>query len=225
MIDTPSRVAPPPEYREERRGSQQWDGGIKRLNITAQDQASSWANDTNHAVQGRTVQAEVQPRVPAVRFEESPYSARTYGNQHFSAPPVTPRESKRQGWYNGPIATRTSPTNSSGSEANVPGTPSNQAEVNPEIVHADGYVESRPMIGNSNTNAYAGNVSGGGYIANPPVVPSNAPDRFPAYGYSQTQGQIAGRTQPDTRPHAEDTSRLKALVDIATGEGNAAAVY
>ena len=139
MIDTPSRV--PTQHAEqyqERPTNQHWDMGINRnlnrLDIQGtppSDAAGSWASETNRAVLAQSEQARAQP---AVRFEESPYSARTHApNHHYSAPPATPKEVKRQGWYQGPPPStgnidpriqRTSPADSSGSEAGVPGTPS-----------------------------------------------------------------------------------------------------
>jgi hypothetical protein len=79
MIDTPSRPpASQPEQYQSRPNSQHWDQGINRnmdrLEISQgtppSDAASSWANDTNRAVQARLEQTRTQP---AVRFEESQY--------------------------------------------------------------------------------------------------------------------------------------------------------
>lgn len=241
MVDTPSRVRMQPEqYREERPNSQHWDMGINRnLNrldlqgTPPTDAAGSWASETNRAV---LAQAE-QPRAqPAVRFEESPYSARTHTqNHHYSAPPVTPKEAKRQGWYQGPPPSmanidpriqRTSPADSSGSEAGVPGTPSSATvgDFNPSIVHSNGYVEGR----------------NGAFIQNPPIVPSNAPNGYPtyqpqpmngveqAYTYAPHQAQQhMHHGQQGQNPKSTDNnmSKLDALVAVATSEENVAAAY
>jgi hypothetical protein len=230
-LDTPSRV-PAEQYREERPTSQHWDMGIgrnlNRLDIQGTpptDAAGSWASETNRAVQAQAEQPRAQQ---AVRFEESPYSARTHTNHHYSAPPITPKEVKRQGWYQGPPPSmgnidpriqRTSPADSSGSEAGVPGTPSSGivGDSNPSIVHSNGFVEARSGV----------------FIHNPPVVPSNAPSGYPtyhpqpmngvdhAYTYAPPQGQQ--QRQP---PNAENPmSKLDALVAVATSEENVAAAY
>ena len=246
MIDTPSRVSMPlpNEQHQERSNSQHWDMGINRnlnrLDIQGtppSDAAGSWANETNRAVLAHSDQARAQP---AVRFEESPYSARTHAqNLHYSAPPITPKEVKRQGWYQGPPPTmgnidpriqRTSPADSSGSEAGIPGTPSsaNVGEFNPSIVHSNGYIEAR----------------NGFFVQNPPVVPSNAPNA--PIGYSTYQPQrMNGIEQAytysshhQTRNHMHDgnqgqvpkssdngMSKLDALVAVATSEENVAAAY
>jgi len=100
MIDTPARL--PPAGYQERPSSQHWDMGINRnfnrLDIAQTqptDAASSWATEANRAVQAQAEQARAQPP-QIVRFEESHYSARA--QQHQSAPPVTPKEAKRNAW-------------------------------------------------------------------------------------------------------------------------------
>ena len=244
MIDTPSLAPmhqPPEPYREERPNSQQWDMDINRnlnrLDIQGTppiDAASSWANETNRAVQAQAEQPRAQP---AVRFEDSPYSARTHAqNHHYSAPPVTPKEMKRQGWYQGPPPSvannnpriqRTSPADSSGSEAGVPGTPSSATvgDFNPSIVHANGYVEGRNNI----------------FIQNPPIVLSNAPNGYSAYHPQPTNGMDQAYTyaphhQVQQHMHNEQQgqvpktneigmSKLDALVAVATSEENVASAY
>jgi hypothetical protein len=238
MIDTPSRI---PEQYQERPNSQHWDMGINRnlnrLDIQGTpptDTAGSWANETSRAVLAQSEQTRAQP---AVHFEESPYSARTHTkNHHFSAPPVTPKEAKRQGWYQGPPPImgsidpriqRTSPADSSGSEAGVPGTPSsaNVGEFNPSIVHSNGYVEGRNGV----------------FIQNPPVVPSNAPSGYASYQpqpingmeqaytyvpHHQTQEHMHNGHQGQVPKSSENSmSKLDALVAVATSGENAAAAY
>lgn len=222
MIDTPSRVHVHQEpYQNERPNSQHWDMGINRnlnrldLAQGPPDTASSWASEVNHAVQA---QAEHVRSQPAVRFEESPYSARTHANtsfnQHASAPPSTPKSAKRQGWYSGPLPTaaqhpqrsqiaapiqRTSPADSTASsEGGVPSTPrSNVAEVNPGIVHSNGWVDHR--IGQSHQqppSGYASYPQQGGEAAYP-------------YGAGAQHGQ---------QPEGSNMLRLEALVAVATAE-------
>ncbi|KAK0114775.1 hypothetical protein ONS95_014258 [Cadophora gregata] len=229
MIDTPSR--PPMNYDRERPISQHWEQGINRnmnrLDITQgtppTDAASQWANDANRAVQSAREQVRQQP---AVRFEESSYSARPQTSSgypqhqhHVSAPvaPVTPRESKRQGWYHGPPNTqqnlqqpvqRTSPAESSGSEGGIPGTPSSSmGEYNPSIVHANGWVENRNGLQqhdprNGPTNGYTN------------YPPQNGAEAAYTYGPGAHQNQVQ---QNDQVPKSNSNmNRLEALVAVAT---------
>lgn len=244
QIDNPSRAPMPPadpyrDPRDENPGSQQWDMGINRnlnrLDIHGTpptDAASSWASEANRAVQAQAEQARAQP-ITQVRFEESPYSARAQHNiyQHQSAPPVTPREAKRQAWYHGPVSfpnppidprlQRTSPEDSSSSEG-VPGTPSSATvhDLNPSIMHSNGYVESR------NGNGFP--------VPENRIVPSNAPNGYPTYqpregqDYTYSHGQPATAAQgqhgvPKGRDATGDMLRLEALVAVATSEENVAA--
>jgi C2H2 transcription facotor len=241
VIDSPSR--PPVHggepYREERRNSQHWEMGAPRsypdrLDLgrpAAYDSAGAWASEANFAVQARAEQARAQPT--QVRFEEASHPDRPHPSayQHQSAPVVTPREAKRQAWYQGPVSAhqpqpvvdpqlqRTSPEGSSSSE-NVPGTPSSSTarDSNPGIVHANGYVETRdnyPMH-----DAQAGSThESGGYAHYPhPHGPDSA--------YTYAHGQQAPQVDPQHQePKAPDNSmlRLEALVAVATSEENVAA--
>jgi hypothetical protein len=244
MIDTPSRQMPHPaeQHQIERPNSQQWDQGINRnmnrLDLTQgtppTDAASSWASEADRAVQAQAEQARSQP---AVRFEESPYSARPHTSggafhQHtVSAPPVTPREAKRQAWYHGPVSTqhtmapvqRTSPAESSDSERGIPHTPgsSTLGEYNPGIVHSNGWVENR----------------NGGSIPppqDPRAVPTNGYAPYPphsgteaAYTYASSAQQQAQQQQHHQIPKSTDSNmlRLEALVAVATSEEKVATAY
>lgn len=172
MVDTPSRAPfvhthePYEDRRTAAAPQPQWDMGLHRnltrleinQNTPTADPAGAWASEANHAVQAQAehAQSESGRVAPTVRFEqrypprEAPHPA-YYPNHHVSAPPpATPREFKRQGWYNGPIVVqndirrqRTSPEDSSSSEG-VPGTPGSiyHAESNPGIVHSSSYTQS-----------------------------------------------------------------------------------
>jgi hypothetical protein len=250
VIDTPSRI-PPPQPTEpqqfDRPSIQHWDMGINRnlnrleLNqTTPTDAASSWASEAHRAVQAQAEHARAQP---AVRFEESSYSrpppasSRAPYQQHqhhVSAPPITPRESKRQAWYHGPVSQpvqRTSPAESSGSEGGNPTTPSSAhiSEYNPGIVHASGWVENRS--------------------GNPPAPPPPPQERRVDNGYGQYQQQGNGHVERGTYTYSstpaqqhgvsggmgnppsvpksgnDDLLRLQALVAVATSEENSAAAY
>ncbi|TVY83061.1 C2H2 finger domain transcription factor dvrA [Lachnellula suecica] len=233
LIDTPSRVPPQAaeQYQSERRDSQHWEMGINRnfnrLDLTQgtppSDAASSWASDANRAVQAQGEQSRTQP---IVRFEESPYSARAHANgtwhQHTnSAPPITPKEAKRQAWYHGPVQSaapvqRTSPVESSGSEGGIPGTPrsSNIGEFNPGIVDSNGWVENRN--GNNAVPVHQ----------DPRVVPSQGynyppPNNVREYTYAPDVQQ--GHVQQHQSPKPTDNSMLKlnALVAVATQQQQA----
>lgn len=243
MIDTPSRQMPHPaeQHQIERPNSQQWDQGINRnmnrLDLAQgtppTDTASSWASEADRAVQAQAEQARAQP---AVRFEESPYSARPHTSggafhQHtVSAPPVTPREAKRQAWYHGPVSTqhtmapvqRTSPAESSDSERGIPHTPSSSTlgEYNPGIVHSNGWVENR----------------NGGSIPppqDPRAVPTNGYAPYPphsgtevAYTYaSSAQQQAQQQHHQIPKPTDSNMLRLEALVAVATSEEKVATAY
>lgn len=241
-IDTPSR--PPVHggepYRVERRGSQPWEMGAPRsypdrLDIgrgpAPYDSASSWASEANYAVQARAEQARAQPS--QVRFEETSYPDRSQqpaAYHHQSAPVVTPREAKRQAWYQGPVShppqpvvdpqlQRTSPEGSSSSE-NVPGTPSSATarDTNPSIVHANGYVETR--------DSYP--------THDPRSGPSHEQSAYAHYphphgadaAYTYAHGKQAPQVDPQQQePKAPDNSmlRLEALVAVATSEENVGA--
>ncbi|KAG9232850.1 hypothetical protein BJ875DRAFT_336877, partial [Amylocarpus encephaloides] len=122
FLDPPCRAPPPgteayPNGGHSRPNSQHWDQGIhrnmNRLDLAQGtppgDAASSWASEANRAVQAQAEQAQVQPP-PSGPFEGSSYSAGApasaswRGHQHtISAPPITPKGSKRHGWYHGPV--------------------------------------------------------------------------------------------------------------------------
>jgi hypothetical protein len=240
MIDTPTRVpmTPAESYRDERRGSQHWEMGMNRtmnrLDIAQSspfETAGSWASDANRAVQAQAEQVRAQ-HPNQVRFEDSSYPPRSQPSayQHQSAPPVTPRHAKRQGWYHGPVSVqhppldpqlqRTSPEDSSSSDG-VPGTPSSATtigDVNPSIMHSNGHVENRHDP----------------HVYDPRIVPSNGTNGYTNYhpppngepGYTYGHGQHAPPGQPQHQaPKGTDSNmlRLEALVAVATSEENVAA--
>lgn len=245
MIDTPSRTMPHPSepYQNERPNSQHWDQGINRnmnrLDLAQgtppTDAASTWASEANRAVQAQAEQTRAQP---TIRFEESPYSARPHTSggafhQHtVSAPPVTPRENKRQAWYHGPVSTqhtvapvqRTSPAESTDSERGIPHTPSSSTlgEYNPGIVHSNGWVENRNgngIIPPQDPRAVPTN----GYAPYPPQSGSEA-----AYTYTPGAQQVQAQQQQHHQiPKSTDSNmlRLEALVAVATSEENVATAY
>ncbi|KAK0714442.1 hypothetical protein B0T21DRAFT_352358 [Apiosordaria backusii] len=129
MID--SEVARPPTLlpagdlgSDDRRPTSQWDMGLHRgitrldINTPPRDSAGAWANEANQALMARAEQAHAAPIQPTVRFEQDarppqgppPVNAPPpVGSRHhytMSAPSIsTPRESRRHGWYHGPVTT------------------------------------------------------------------------------------------------------------------------
>ncbi|PBP16329.1 hypothetical protein BUE80_DR012969 [Diplocarpon rosae] len=231
MIDTPSRAPMYPDHRVERPKSQHLEGmdsHMNRLNInldiTTRDAANQWADETNQSAQ---VALEHHPtQQPAVRFEGPPYQSNPQfsgGNSlqrhHVSAPVqlVTPRENKRQAWYHGPLPAltqqqRTSPAESSGSEAGIPGTPTSatMGDYKPEIVNENGYGENQTTIQSQ-----------------------HEPHVFPRHGYTYplqaTEGAYtygSGARQDQARQHEQvrhgsHLQGLDALVAAATAVGDA----
>ncbi|KAI1475889.1 hypothetical protein F4774DRAFT_266440 [Daldinia eschscholtzii] len=105
---------------DDRRNTAQWDmglhRGLTRLDITSNpptsDSAGTWAREANQAVEAEVDRIRVNP--PTVRFNEPvvvesrpPGAAnlsRAYHQHTMSAPSIaTTRQTKRRGWYNGPV--------------------------------------------------------------------------------------------------------------------------
>lgn len=252
MIDTPSssRGLPPTsadqyDRANDRRNMPQWDMGLHRnlnkLEIAQgtppSDTAGAWASEANRAVQAQAEQ--VRGPQPTVRFEEHPYPIQTSGfskppfvpghHHTISAPPLTPRTAKRQGWYNGPISygpdprrQRTSPAESSSSEG-VPGTPSSAsiAEYHPSIMHSSGWVEPQshvrdaPPAPHQQTDRYSGTFGPQGGL--------NSSSK-PTYSYDPTMRTMAPSLGQRQEPKT-DMLRLEALVAVATSEDNATTAY
>ncbi|KAL2115241.1 hypothetical protein VTJ04DRAFT_10904 [Mycothermus thermophilus] len=129
--DAPPRYLPRPEptYEERQAPQNQWDGGLHqgltRLDINnstpPRDSAGAWANEANQALLARVEQARVRfepevktmPSIPPPAPVQPPSQlpsmnpAGTMGPRHqhtVSAPAFSsPRESRRHGWYNGPV--------------------------------------------------------------------------------------------------------------------------
>ncbi|KAK1753702.1 Biofilm and cell wall regulator 1 [Echria macrotheca] len=109
---------------ERRDPTTQWDMGLHRgltrldINTPPRDSAGAWAREVNQAVLAQAEQARVAPMQPTVRFDSevktvqvpttsAPSSGPAGMGRHqytMSAPSIsTPRESKRHGWYHGPV--------------------------------------------------------------------------------------------------------------------------
>lgn len=113
----PSVMDAPPQ--EERRNLNLYDAslqrGIGRLDIShstpPRDSAGAWASEVNKAVQAQAEQVRLNP--PTVRFEDQQLPSyqpvnpamvnRSFHQHTVSAPITTSRDSKRHGWYHGPV--------------------------------------------------------------------------------------------------------------------------
>jgi hypothetical protein len=127
MIDSeaahPQALLPVAESgSEDRRNTANWDmglhRGLTRLDITSnttppRDGAGSWAQEAHQAVEAEAERVRQNP--PTVRFSDNvmvdssspsnPPRSRAFHHYTMSAPSVTgPRETKRHGWYHGPVA-------------------------------------------------------------------------------------------------------------------------
>jgi hypothetical protein len=116
-----------------------------------------------------------------------------------------------------PSIQRTSPADSSGSEAGIPVTPSSSTagEFNPGIVHSNGWIENR----NGNLPPqHDPRAAQNGYTYPPPHSDG-------AYTYAPTAPQPAAQHQQI--PKSTDTSmlRLEALVAVAANEDKVATAY
>ncbi|KAI9150127.1 C2H2 finger domain transcription factor dvrA [Paramyrothecium foliicola] len=110
--------------------------GLNRLDINhttpPRDSAGAWASEVHKAVQAQAEQSRLNP--PVVRFEDQqgpPYanhsmgSSRSFHHQTMSAPSITAsRESKRHGWYNGPVMQQRE-------------SPPQQGQHDPRVAHVD----------------------------------------------------------------------------------------
>ena len=154
-----------------------------------------------------------------------------------SQEPATPRKSKRQAWYNGPVSQpvaqpirvmqRTSPEDSSSSEG-VP-TPSNttMSEYHPAIVHSNGFVEAQA------SGAHLEEYKPPASIMDRPHPLHNGYQSYHRHTLSNSSASSAYRPQrePERGPVAygqppppqgpNDMRRLDALVAVATGEHQA----
>ncbi|KFY52012.1 hypothetical protein V496_08696 [Pseudogymnoascus sp. VKM F-4515 (FW-2607)] len=156
-VDTPTRHDSVWPDERHAGATVQWESSLPRnftrLEIAQQtsrpDDASAWATDATRAVHERAAQqSQMSPRPqPRVSFSATTYSPHDppsrHQNHHISAPPLTPRDSKRQGWYAGPLPPRQRPSpegGSSSSDNGIPGTPrmTGHGDYGPVIVQQPG---------------------------------------------------------------------------------------
>ncbi|RSL85182.1 hypothetical protein CEP52_005949 [Fusarium oligoseptatum] len=205
LVETP--------MQDERRNLNMYDAslqrGLNRLDINhstpPRDSAGAWASEANKAVQAQAEQVRLNP--PTVRFEDQPppayaapkpaVAARAMHQHTMSAPSITTsRDSKRHGWYHGPVS------------AHREGRPQEQPD--PRVAHVDRMVHP-------NFTGFSGfPVKESPQHHQPP----------PPHPQQQQQGQPQHPQQQPGRPGSNDSlGRLEALVAVATSEGSTAAAY
>jgi hypothetical protein len=234
---------------DDRRPHSQWDAAglhanLTRLDLTRgppatppTDTASSWASEVDRAVQAQGDQVQ---RQPSVRFEQSAYAPRetasSYSSQQYrtSAPPLTPRENKRQAWYSGPLTSppvvhdsrsqpqnqRTSPEGSSSSEGAVPSTPgANVADYHhPQILQVNGNTDpQRERLVQQAQLAQQSYGVQGGYV----------PPQDSAYTYAPPLAHDRMGVAPRDEPRSEgnDKLRFETLVAVAASEREGGVAY
>ncbi|KAL2268013.1 hypothetical protein VTJ83DRAFT_2859 [Remersonia thermophila] len=220
--ETPPSYVPRPEFGRDERPSSgpHWDAGLHHglnrldINTPPRETAGSWANEANQALLARAEQARVRfepevrtmPPAPApAPAPMQPGAAPTgmMGSRHhhtLSAPAFsTPRESRRHGWYNGPVTVH--PPRTSETIPEQPRAPHVDRIVHPNVSSWRGFparqeqqLQQPPQPHQHQQPVY---VSQG-----PPPM-----ERIPERPTSQHPGS------------PESLRRLEALVAVATGQG------
>ncbi|KAI9881201.1 MAG: hypothetical protein M1830_007179 [Pleopsidium flavum] len=227
LIDSPSRppIFPGPVEHstsgpDNRRGHASWDMSLHR-NLTRLDIANGsplkdagiWGQQTISEIQNAALRPAVaipsqhHTHVAPVTIHQ--HAQRRPAEPHYQSQPapVTPKKSKRHGWYNGPFPNtqqaylqRTSPEDSSSSEG-VPTPSTSSLEYHPSIVHSNGYIESN-HAGVAAAAAHNNYTTTSGHAAAYPLPPD-----------------AGARAAADAAtPKDSDMSGLEALVAVATSE-------
>ncbi|KAL1837367.1 hypothetical protein VTJ49DRAFT_3949 [Mycothermus thermophilus] len=218
----------PPSYRpraefghEERQGSgSHWDAGLHHglnrldINTPPRDTAGAWANEANQAVLARAEQARVrfEPEVKTMPSGPAPAPMQPthpmgipMGSRHqhtLSAPAFsTPRESRRHGWYNGPVTVH--PARTSETIPEQPRAPHVDRIVHPNVSSWRGFPARQEQQQQQPQPQPQQPV----YISHGPP-PMERMERIPERPATQ---------QPPGSP--ESLRRLEALVAVATGQG------
>lgn len=185
--------------------------------------SSSWGQETIKELQN----VGTRPDVGLKRSEMGPpppvntlQHPQQIAQEALQLQPSTPKRTKRQGWYNGPLtATRTSPEDSSSSDG-VPTPGTSAAEVHPAIVHSNGYIE--PHHASSTDSQVSVSI-----LSSPSTDRTNstqqcAPPPSIAYPpHTSHHPRSPLYTQPRSGP--SELSGLEALVAVATSEEKATA--
>lgn len=238
-------IEPLPGVGHRKRMSVSWEDtmqrGINRLDITGSaSPRESWSQYPPNA-QPATTRPMTAPHGYFNHHQLShvpqPIQTNPTDAARGSQEPATPRKSKRQAWYNGPVSQpvaqpirvmqRTSPEDSSSSEG-VP-TPSNttMSEYHPAIVHSNGFVEAQAS--GVHLEEYKPPAS----IMDRPHPLHNGYQSYHRHTLSNSSASSAYRPQrePERGPAtygqslppqgSNDMRRLDALVAVATGEHQA----
>jgi hypothetical protein len=247
-VDSPQQqslsAALAPTHQDQRDHRPSWDStqqrGLSAIELErASQQAERGQVSFGQVAPQMSEPVQVRPSTSHVTFQEPPPRRSLEDSRsRYSDDPATPSR-KRHAWYNGPLqhqaphpayaSVRTSP-DESGSSDGVP-TPSNGtlAEINPAIVHSNGYVEHRPVhvvhealpkmqappphyapsfAGNSNSQYQP--------YQHPPHEAQNA-----TFALEQAQHVPAPTNYQRLPPAGNDMQRLEALVAVATRENQA----
>lgn len=238
-------IEPLPGVGHRKRMSVSWEDtmqrGINRLDITGSaSPRESWSQYPPNA-QPATTRPMTAPHgyFNHHQLSHAPQPIQTIPTDaaRGSQEPATPRKSKRQAWYNGPVSQpvaqpirimqRTSPEDSSSSEG-VP-TPSNttMSEYHPAIVHSNGFVEAQA------SGAHLEEYKPPASIMDRPHPLHNGYQSYHRHTLSNSSASSAYRPQrePERGPAtygqplpsqaSNDMRRLDALVAVATGEHQA----
>ncbi|KAK4149728.1 Biofilm and cell wall regulator 1 [Chaetomidium leptoderma] len=189
----------------------QWDQNLHRLtrldiNTPPRDSAGSWANEANQALLVRAEQTRVRfepvPTAPPPMASANAPGILGPRHQHTVSAPAfnTPRESRRHGWYNGPVTAH--PT----SETIHEGRPHVERMVHPNIGAFQGFParEQQPVIHQQQLGS--------------PMERMERVDRL------ERMERIPERP-PNHGGNPESMKRLEALVAVATGQGPVATAY
>lgn len=257
-VDTPSKppIFPGPTEHstsgpDNRRGHASWDMSLHRnltrldiTNGTPPKDAGFWGQQTIAEIQSAALRpSNAYPlRSPDQMKEATTAPVQQYAQRRPAEPiqqlqpvPVTPKKTKRHGWYNGPLPNtqqaylqRTSPEDSSSSEG-VPTPSTSSLEYHPSIVHSNGYIESTHA--GIAAAAAAAAVQGVSAITVSLAGQDMLTD-WDVQNYTTTSNQAAAYPLPPDpgvrvtgnapTPKGRDMSGLEALVAVATSEEKAA---
>jgi hypothetical protein len=220
-----------PNRGHHKRTSISWE--IDRLNIASPNPSREQWSQQYPGSAGRP--SAVRPTTaPHGYFSRQPVSVQSIPIPTMGSPrtsqeqPATPRKTKRQAWYNGPVSQpqrvmqRTSPEDSSSSEG-VP-TPGTMSDYHPAIVHSNGYVEA-PVVVEEHKLAPPASI-----MERPHPLHSQPPPRH-YHSHSLSSSSYRPQREPERgsvtfgqplpQPSNNDMRRLDALVAVATSEQQA----
>ncbi|KAJ9504109.1 Up in starvation [Exophiala xenobiotica] len=176
--------------------------------------AASWGQQTISEIQG--VGAQANETLRQIHMGP-PHSSMTTQQQQQMAREALDiqspaRQSKRQGWYNGPLAhARTSPEDSSSSDG-VPTPGMTAVEVHPMIMPSSGYIDPQHSALPSDGHQNVGRLPASTFH-----IPTNSPQvcLAPAPYIEPTRHEISS-SFADRAGRGGELNRLEALVAVAT---------